>query len=268
MALVVFTDLDGTLLDHHDYSWQAARPALAALKAAGAELVPCSSKTRAELLLLWDELGLAGPLISENGGGVFLPEAHVLAALPGWRPAGPGWLAHPLGLGIAEVRRRLAVFKDIFGLRGFGEMSDQEVADLTGLDPRRAGLARRREFNEPLLPASPALDGQALAQAARQACLAITRGGRFLHALGGGDKGRAVALLSDMYRQGDPALLTAGLGDAPNDQGLLAAVDRPFLVARPDGSHADIDLPGLVRVPLSGPAGWNRAVLSLLEELS
>jgi len=26
--LIVFTDLDGTLLNHGDYSWEAARPAL------------------------------------------------------------------------------------------------------------------------------------------------------------------------------------------------------------------------------------------------
>ncbi len=30
-AMLVFTDLDGSLLDHYDYGFAAARPALAAL---------------------------------------------------------------------------------------------------------------------------------------------------------------------------------------------------------------------------------------------
>ncbi len=33
--LIVFTDLDGTLLDHHSYSWRAASPAMAKLAANG-----------------------------------------------------------------------------------------------------------------------------------------------------------------------------------------------------------------------------------------
>lgn len=267
MRLVVFTDLDGTLLDHQTYSHAPARPALEALKASGAELVPCSSKTRAELLPLWRELGLAGPLISENGGGVFLPEGHPLASHPGWRPAGPGWLSHPLGLPIAEVRARLATFAPRFGAKGFGQLTDAEVAQLTGLSLEAADRARRREFNEPVRLPEPERQAEAFLAAARRAGLEATRGGRFFHVLSGADKGRAARLLLDLYRRTSPQIISAGLGDALNDASLLAAVDRPFLVARPDGSHAALDLPGLARVPLPGPAGFNQAVLGLLGEL-
>ncbi|MFZ5585780.1 MAG: HAD-IIB family hydrolase [Thermodesulfobacteriota bacterium] len=268
MSLVVFTDLDGTLLDHHTYSHAPARPALAALKAAGAALVPCSSKTRAELVPLWRELGLAGPLVSENGGGVFLPAGHALAALAAWRPAGEGWLGLALSLDILEVRRRLASFAGRFGARGFGQMTDAEVAGLTGLDLAAAALARRREFDEPVLLPDPGSQGADFAAAAQAAGLTAARGGRFWHVLSGADKGRAVTLLAGLYRRLHPDLVTAGLGDAMNDAPLLRAVDRPFLVAKPDGSHAPLDLPGLTRTTLPGPAGFNQAVLGLLDEVA
>lgn len=267
MRLVVLSDLDGTLLDHQTYSHAPAQPALEALKASGAELVPCSSKTRAELLPLWRELGLSGPIISENGGGVFLPEGHPLASQPGWEPAGPGWLLWPLGMPIAEVRARLASFAPRFGAKGFGRLSDAEVAGLTGLSLEAAARARRREFDEPVWLPEPEPQAEAFLAAARQAGLEATRGGRFFHVLSGADKGRAARLLLDLYRRANPLIVSAGLGDAPNDAPLLAAVDRPYLVARPDGSHAGLDLPGLVRVPLPGPAGFNQAVLGLLGEL-
>ena len=48
-AFVVFSDLDGTLLDHSTYSWKAAAPALAALRDRGIPLILASSKTSAEI---------------------------------------------------------------------------------------------------------------------------------------------------------------------------------------------------------------------------
>jgi mannosyl-3-phosphoglycerate phosphatase len=266
MGLVVFSDLDGTLLDHHDYSYEPAQPALAALRERGAPLVLCSSKTRAEMLHLWHALGLTAPFITENGGGVFIPKEHRLAAEPGWRPAGDGWRVRRLGLPIEEVRQRFAGFKERFGARGFGDLDDAEVAGLTGLSPAQASLARRREFSEPVVLPEPDAQAGEFAAAAGQAGLETTRGGRLFHLLAGGDKGKAVRQVAELYRLEDAGLTTAALGDAQNDLAMLAMVDRPILVARPDGSHAEMELPGLVREKRPGPAGWNAAVLALLAE--
>lgn len=72
--LLVFTDLDGTLLDHESYDWSPARQALNRLAALGALVVPATSKTRAEVAPLMAALGLTGPAIVENGAGVaYLP---------------------------------------------------------------------------------------------------------------------------------------------------------------------------------------------------
>jgi mannosyl-3-phosphoglycerate phosphatase len=84
--------------------------------------------------------------------------------------------------------------------------------------------------------------------------------------LGENDKGRAVSILSDLFREKHPDLITAACGDAPNDAPMLAAVDRAFLVARPEGRHESLDLPHITKIPLPGPAGFNHAVLSLLAE--
>ena len=73
---VVFTDLDGTLLDHDSYAWTAAAPALDALKQAGVPLVLASSKTAAEIAALHAELGLGRtPAIVKKGAGLWRPGA-------------------------------------------------------------------------------------------------------------------------------------------------------------------------------------------------
>ncbi len=265
MGWVIFSDLDGTLLDHHTYSYQPALPALEEIKRRGIPLVLCSSKTRAEMAPLHVELGLDAPMITENGGGVFAPEGNLLAKGDAWREAGGGWRVLEIGLPIAEVHKRLAAFKERLGVRGFADLSDHEVAKLTGLDKGQAARARQREFDEPILPPGDEKAGQALTAAAQEAGLQLTQGGRFWHCLGGGDKGKAVRLLSVLYAKRDPELKTMALGDAPNDLAMLAAVERPVLVAKPGGEHADLELDGLIKEPLAGPAGFNHAVLAALE---
>jgi predicted mannosyl-3-phosphoglycerate phosphatase (HAD superfamily) len=46
---VIFTDLDGTLLDHDTYAWGAAEPGVHFLNDHGVPLVLVTSKTRAEV---------------------------------------------------------------------------------------------------------------------------------------------------------------------------------------------------------------------------
>ncbi|HHU7986588.1 TPA: HAD-IIB family hydrolase, partial [Escherichia coli] len=48
--LLVFSDLDGTLLDSHSYDWQPAAPWLSRLHEANIPVILCSSKTSAEML--------------------------------------------------------------------------------------------------------------------------------------------------------------------------------------------------------------------------
>ena len=73
--LLVFSDLDGTLLDSHSYDWQPAAPWLSRLREANVPVILCSSKTSAEMLYLQKMLGLQGlPLIAENGAVIQLAE--------------------------------------------------------------------------------------------------------------------------------------------------------------------------------------------------
>ncbi|KAF5413010.1 MAG: Glucosyl-3-phosphoglycerate/mannosyl-3- phosphoglycerate phosphatase [Candidatus Methanocomedens sp.] len=73
---VIYTDMDGTLIDHDTYSYEAALPALDLIRKRNIPLVFCTSKTRAELEVYCKELEIYHPLISENGGAIFIPEDY------------------------------------------------------------------------------------------------------------------------------------------------------------------------------------------------
>jgi len=68
---VIFTDLDGSLLDAETYSFQAARPALQKLKKKQVPIILCTSKTRAETEVIARKIGLNHPLLLRMGGNFY-----------------------------------------------------------------------------------------------------------------------------------------------------------------------------------------------------
>jgi mannosyl-3-phosphoglycerate phosphatase family protein len=174
------------------------------------------------------------------------------------------------GLPIADIRLALGAIRAVTGLplRGFGDMSVEEIAQRCGFSREYAESAARREYDEPFVGAD-AISLGAVVKEAEAAGLRVVTGGRFHHLVGGTDKGRAIRALRELFDRGGTPVRAIGLGDSPNDEPMLRAVDVPVLVRRPDGRHADaFDLPGLVIAPYAGPEGWREAVLGILGSLA
>ncbi len=76
MGFVIFTDLDGTLLDRVTYSYDKTLLTIAYLREKGIPLVFCSAKTRAEQEWYQEKLGIRAPFIVENGGAIFIPQGY------------------------------------------------------------------------------------------------------------------------------------------------------------------------------------------------
>lgn len=245
---MLFTDLDGTLLDLQTY--RPSAPALAALRALAAHrvaVVAVSSKTAAEIGPLLGELGMAEPAIAE-GGAVLIEEGGRERVLGTLRP------------------RLIEILREVAGrglpLRGLSEMSVAEVAERTGLEPEAAARAMARLASEPFvtLRALEADELERLESDLNRLGAGLVRGGRFWHLAGAGvDK--ALGIRGVLERWGEPQPETAAVGDAWNDLPMLAEVDRGYLL----GDVVDEDeLPsGVTRLEAVGPAGFVEAVRRL-----
>jgi mannosyl-3-phosphoglycerate phosphatase len=266
-SFIVFTDLDGTLLDHA-YSYEAAGPALTALEQNNIPLVLVSSKTRAEIEPLRARMGHHDPFIVENGGALLMPQ--------GWpdRRADTSSVARchvtVFGTPYPVIRAALVDMSRSLGvmLKGFGDMTVEDIVQFSGLSADEARLAKTREYDEPFTVSGGAVTLADLRNEAARHGLTCTKGGRFYHLLGPTDKGKACRHLIESYRRrAQPERAgTVGLGDSLNDLPMLAEVDIPILVQRADGSYdPDVDLPALKRAGGIGPVGWNTALLELLD---
>jgi mannosyl-3-phosphoglycerate phosphatase len=258
---VIFSDIDGTLIDFEQYTFDETAGAVTAVVGRGIPLILCSSKTRAEQEPLRAALGIRDPFIVENGSAIFIPPGTFDFDFP--HRAADGWRVIEFGVPAPSIRAALAAARQETGLefKGFTDLSVAVVAGLTGLDEPAAARARQRDYSETITtPLSPA-DLEDLRSTPAMSGLAVVSGGRF-HTVtsAAADKGAAVDRLAALYRRHFGAITTIGLGDSANDRSMLAAVDRAFLVQKPGGIWEEMDVPGLVRIPAMGPSGWRKVI--------
>ncbi len=266
MKPIVFTDLDGTLLHPQDYSFREAEPALRMLRERSIPIVMTSSKTRKEIELYRRRLSIADPFVSENGGGIFVPEGYFPFEVEG--RSIDGYRVTMLGSPYEEVRRALKEIAASVGaeIKGFGDMTVKEVAELTGLPEQEAALSMQRDFVEPFVCTR---DGRILNEVLKEIGrrgLRWTRG-RFYQIMGSHDKGRAVRILAGYYRRLYGDVVTIGLGDSLNDEPMLYEVDIAVCVAKKDGSYEPLGIEGIIRADGIGPSGWKSAIIDIIKGL-
>jgi mannosyl-3-phosphoglycerate phosphatase family protein len=276
--ILLFTDLDGTLLDYRGYTWAPAEGAVRTLLRRAVPVVFCSSKTHAEQRIHQEELGIRDPMIIENGSGVVVPHGPLSATLAALVDAerlrrGDGYDVVTLGVRVDVVRAALRQVREAEGVvfRGYADMTLDELVESTGLPEAAARRAREREFSETVTVQGGPTAWRRLMAALEERGLRCFGDGPSGSIVGAGaDKGKAVKLVAELYRRsgGGDGLRprTAAIGDAANDAPMLRAVDRAFLVERRGGGWAPLDVDGLERVEGVGPVGWRRAVERLLEE--
>ena len=259
---LIFTDLDGTLLDHHSYTFDAAREMLEYIKTKEIPLVLVTSKTRTEVLKLQKLLDIHAPFIVENGAGIFIPCDSPITATA---PCCDEWIRLPLGKTYLEVRLFFSAMKKKYAIRGFGDLQVGDVMELTDLEEENARDAMARDFTEPFI-ASDESQIPALTQEANLAGLDIVKGGRFYHLMTlGQDKANAVDKLSQLYGSYyEQSIEVIALGDSMNDFTMLQRARHSVLIPHPDGSYAPISMPSLIKAPYPGPKGWNHALKRLL----
>ncbi|MEB3268028.1 MAG: HAD-IIB family hydrolase [Leptolyngbya sp.] len=271
-ALLFFTDLDGTLLNGEDYGYEAALPVLETLKARQIPVIPVTSKTRAEVETLIHDIGLNGPFVVENGSAVFIPREGCPFALPAGDDEGP-YRVLQLGVAYVMVRAALKAIAQEIGrpLKGFGDLSVEQVQQLTGLSPGDAKQAKMRAFTEPFMTPKN-VEAEQLTAAVEDMGFRVVVGDRFSHLIGPeAGKGVAVHQLAALYGSllgAGEALVTVGLGNSPNDLDMLENTDIAIVLPGAAGPHPRLGDRGWRIAPAPAPAGWAAAVEAVLAEFA
>ncbi|MFN3481304.1 MAG: HAD-IIB family hydrolase, partial [Thermodesulfovibrionales bacterium] len=219
-------------------------------------LIICSSKTRKEIEYYRERLDNHHPFISENGGGIFIPKDL------GFRiqdsrfkiEENSKYLIIRLGAKYSDLRKAVEELqKDGFGVKGFGDMTVEELAEIANMSVDEAMMAKKRDFDEPFVFDGTKTEEQKLLEAILSKGFNFTQG-RFFHILGNSDKGKAVSILIGLYRERFGDIKTIAIGDSPNDIPMLEKVDLPVIVKKSDGSYdLRIKVPRIIKADGIGP---------------
>lgn len=241
---VIFTDLDGSLLNHEDYSFEEAKPMLGYIKQHDIPLIYTTSKTKNECRILQKSMELTAPFIVENGAAIYYPDGSL----------------ELLGLPHQEIKSFMDSIVDEFKILSFSNMKIEDIMEYTLFTYAQAKEAKNRDFSEPFL----IHDERRLTELevlAEENGMKILKGGRFYHCVGiNQDKGLAVKRALKHY----PNTVSIGLGDNCNDVEMLNVVDIPVLIPHHEGRFIDFEKENLIKASHKGSLGWNEALNGIL----
>ena len=267
VLVCALTDLDGTANDEHVAEHLRlgtigpAREAFALLADSGVVTGICTARSTGEARLYRRELGVTGPLISENGAVVTYPDGSrdVFGDL--------STLAEAVRRIEARLGRHIPCSLDFDGLRAAWERErrGESEAFLGHPDLDSLRLAAERSASCFLVGLSPAEKEIAAAVAGE---MDLSSFGHLLHLIArGADKGHALAALNDHLRSRPPVdglrpeiIAQVVFGNGENDLPLFATALREGGAAvlvgdatTPGGFHFDTDrhaIPaGTIRFP-------------------
>jgi len=266
---LVFTDLDGSLLDHHTYSYQAAKSTLTYLEQNHIPVMPCSSKTQAEIEELRNELNNCHPFIIENGAAVYIPKDYFALQPADTKLKGEYWVKEfvkPHDYWLTILHSVSGEFSGMY--QSFSEMSLQEIANSTGLTIEKAQQAAQRQYGEPVLWQGNEQDQLRFIKAIELQGANVLKGGRFLHVCGDANKGKALVWLTNTFQQFHKRDYTSiAIGDSHNDVQMLDIADYALIIRSP--TH---DIPSVKRVDNTfisegfGPHGWAQGIQAILDD--
>lgn len=268
---LIFSDLDGTLLDHFTYKADDAYDTIAKLKSAGIPIILNTSKTQAELAKILKELALDTPFIVENGAAIFMPKSTFKEQPSDTTEVEHYWIksfASSREFWIELLDSACADFQNLY--ESFSAMSVEKLSEITGLSLENATQAKQREYGEPIHWLGDEYTKNLFIERLIDYGANVVQGGRFIHLSGHCDKGQALIWLTERYRElfDTNDIYTIALGDGENDIAMLEAAEIAVQIRSP--VH---DFPTLYRQNRQtiqtkdyGPAGWAEALNALLFE--
>ena len=296
---VVFTDIDGTLVDINTAEYGKETDKLIRLiKERNIPLILASAKTRLEQNKIREDLGLSDPFIVENGGALVIPKGYfpdyalrdikypvreTQETKNGAKDVNHEIIVE-LGKPADYIRARLSDIRKNYNINftGVADISVKKLSNLALISREQAKRMAQRNYGETILQIQSE-DIERFIKYVQEDGMKVIHGGRFFDVTVGTDKGIAVGILKKLFKDKFHNNVTFfGIGDSANDIPMLNHMDIPILVQRQDSSWVDdgeiemknvvdssrISSNKLIKVDGIGPNGWENAIHKIILELN
>ena len=242
---IIFSDLDGTLLDHKTYTFEPASEAISVLKSRKIPLILSSSKTKTEIEKIQSKLILKDPFIFENGSGVFYNNRVV-----------------SFGVNLPEIHNKIIPLQKTFNFNCYSLLPIEQAVHFTGLAIAEAKLSQQRQFSEPIIWLDDDEKKTEFIQIIHELGLYASEGGRFLTISSHHDKAKALKWVKNtLEKDCQTEFISIALGDGENDINMIDACDIKILI---QNNNKHLLKPGWVMSETCGPSGWNQEIMKVI----
>lgn len=266
MQKVIFTDIDGTLLDSYFPDLIRAKKLVEKTLQNGIHLILCSSKTELEQDLIRSNIQLKEPFIVENGGAAIIPLGYFKKSKFNHSKKFQNKYIIETGGSSSKIRSLLKKIrtKHKINFKGTSDLSIAELSKITKLSEDYAKRMIKRKYSETIVQIN-SKDMPNFVINVEELGLKVIPGGQYFDITLGNDKGTAAKILMDIFRKEyENNVIFFGIGDSKNDESMLSLMNLPILVQKSDTSWQNLRIDNLQKVNGIGTKGWEVALEIIL----
>ena len=259
-SLIIFTDLDGSLLHRDNFKFDAIKDYIKNLIDEGIIIIPNTSKTEKEIEEFIKELGSNLPFISENGSSI-----------------------HGLNLINSNFPNKIVLSRDKQELikvfdskvpenlkakcKFISKMKSKEQTNIFGLKDNNLKNALSRKYTIPFLFEGDKKEKNRLFNVLRSSSLTMQEGGRVLNLGDNTDKVKSMNQVLKIYKKLESKIKVIAVGDNFNDLDMLRNCDIPCLVFNDQFKQDQININNLIVSNKPSPEGWADVIKTALVKL-
>ena len=232
--ILIFTDLDGSLLNHNDFEFKEIKSFILNCLDKGIKIIPNSSKTKSEIEYFFHQLGKKLPYILENGAAIHnlnllnnnfkLKENSIIFSRSIDQILEIFYTTVPL-----EFRKKSVFIKD---------MTKEKQMKILGLNDKYLPFALDREYSIPLIFEGSQQVIDEFSSFLKSLGLKLHEGGRVFNICDDCSKGFAMnRIVEKLKNQHDANPHTIVVGDSPNDISMLIQSDQPCVIPLPNRNN-------------------------------
>ena len=259
--IIIFTDLDGSLLDKDTFEFHEIKDYFRDLVSKGIKIIPNSSKTKAELSNFNKQYNLNLSFIAENGSSIH----------------GLNLIHENLPNNIFLSRTVDEIYK-IYNQNVTDNLKEKvtfilnlksnEQQEIFGLSLEKMSLAIKRDHSIPIQFNGTESEKKEFIKIMKNSGLTIQTGGRIMNVCDNVNKSVAMSeAIRLMTKELDNEIITIGVGDNENDIEMIKMTDYPCLVKNENFDSSLINIDNLIKSDEPSPNGWSDVIKTALQKI-
>ena len=259
--IIIFTDLDGSLLDKDTFKFDEIEDYFKELISKGIKIIPNSSKTENELLDFNEQYNLNLSFIAENGSSIHrlnLIHEHLPNFISMGRTLDKIYEIYNENIP-SDLKQKIILIS---------KLNYKEQEKIFGLPLNKIKLAMKRNHSIPIKFIGSEFEKKKLIKILNDAGLTVQTGGRIMNICDNVNKSKAIVktlqLISTEIKN---EIITIGVGDNHNDIEMLKKSDYACLVKNDNFDSSLVNIENLIKSSEPSPLGWADVIKTAIQKI-